>query len=102
MQEWVTRLRDLTVPWRIVTASKRSLPANCSSNDAIIFQFFKESGNRSFDYDHRGNGEQHSPQTHDERAGDDRDDNHQWMNVHGAAKDEGLEHDIVQDVYEHD
>ena len=72
------------------------------SNDAIIFQFFKEGLNRSFDYDHGGNGEQHAPQTHDERAADNRDDNHEWMNVRCAAEDEWLKNNIVQYMHNHD
>ena len=71
-------------------------------NHAVILQLLEQGLYSGLYYHDCRDGKYHAPQTHDQRAADNRDDDHEWMNVHSTTENKGLEYNIVQNMSDPD
>src|SRR5262245_66467098 len=68
----------------------------CALNNAVTLQFLERGFHGDLYYHDRWDGKYHAPQTHDQRAADNRDDDYERMNVHNATENKRLKYNVVQ------
>src|SRR5262249_7968608 len=65
-------------------------------NNAVILKSLEQVSTGVFSHHDRWEEKYHAPKPHDKRTANNRDDDHERMNVHSATENKRLKYNIVQ------